>query len=277
MTLKLFLVLLSIALSGSATAETLRLGITSASARGQYVLLEQWRAYLQNRLNHPVELVFRDSYLENIDLIKQNKLDFAWVSPPAYFENMQQTRLLATPLFQGKPYDRSYLVVPASDRTTQALSALEGKIFAYVDPDSSTGYLEPRYRLQTSDRDPELFFKKTFFTHDDQKVIAAVAIGLADAGSMSGFAWESLSLSHPEITAQTRIVTKSAQYGFPPIIARSMLKNSLFFAMQRALTQMSSEADGIKLLRQLNLDGFIAADRKHYQSIYIMMQRSGDL
>lgn len=273
------LIIAALILSGGTTAgsEPLRLGITSASARGQYVLLEEWRAYLQQKIDHPVEFVFRESYLENIDLIKQKKLDFAWISPPAYLENMQHTRLLATPLYQGKPYDRSYLVVSTENHEADSLQALENKIFAYVDPDSSTGYLEPRNHLRLSNKDPNHFFRRTFFTHDDQKVVAAVAIGLADAGSMSGFAWEMLALSHPEITAQTRIVTKSADYGFPPIIARKTMGKRSFDAMQRALIEMSSDPDGIKLLRRLNIDGFIVSGDKLYRDVYLMMRRAGDL
>jgi phosphonate transport system substrate-binding protein len=272
-----WLLTLLLLVASATQAEPLRLGITSATARGQYVLLEECRMYLQNKLNHPVEFIFRESYLENIDLLKQNKLDFAWISSPAYFENMQQTKLLVTPLYKGLPIDRSYLIVAATDHRTKSLIDLKNKVFAFVDPDSSTGYLEPRYRLKLAKQDPENFFQKTFFTRDDQKIVAAVAIGLADAGSMSGFAWESLALTRPDITNQTRIVAKSAAYGFPPIISRNNLNKKYFTNMQRALVDMSDDTEGKKLLKQLNLDGFTTADKKMYQSDYLLMQRVGDL
>lgn len=258
-------------------AEPIRFGITSATARGQYALLEEWRIYLQNKLEHPVEFIFRESYLENMDLLKQKKLDFAWVSTPAYFENSQQTRLLAAPLYQGHPLDRAYLIVPASDHHTKSMLDLKDKVFAYVDPDSTTGYLVPRYQLRMNNDDPEDFFKKTFFTRDDQKIVAAVAIGLAEAGSMSGFAWDMLALSRPDITNQTRIVSKSAAYGFPPIIARNTLNRRDYATMQRALLAMSDDPEGNKLLRRLNLSGFALTNDKLYHSVYLMMRRVGDL
>lgn len=260
-----------------AEPQPLRLGITSAMARGQYALLEEWRVYLQNKLDQPVEFIFRDSYLESMDLMKQKKLDFAWISSSAYLENMQKTSLLVTPLYLGKPFDRAYLIVHSSDHSTESLLNLKDKVFAYVDPDSSTGYLESRYRLRLAGKDPDQFFKKTFFTRDHQKIVAAVAIGLADAGSMSGFAWDTLSRSRPDITGQTRIVAKSAAYGFPPIIFRNSLNKNDFSRMQRALLDMNDDADGIKLLTRLNIDGFILPDKKLYHSVYLMMQRVGDL
>ena len=121
------------------------------------------------------------------------------------------------------------------------------------------------------------FFKKTFFTRDHQKVVAAVAIGLADAGSMSGFTWDTLSLSRPDITDQTRIVAKSAEYGFPPIIARNNLEKHDFSKMQRILIDMKDDPDGVKLLTRLNIDGFALSDKKLYRSMQLMMRRVGDL
>ena len=272
----IFWILLS---SGTTLAEPqpLRLGITPATAHNQYALFEEWRAYLEHKLDHPVELIFRDSYQENLDLMKQKKLDFAWLSSPAYLENRQYTNLLVSPIYQGHPFDRAYLIVPASDHSTKSLLDLKDKVFAYVDPASNTGYLETIYQLRLAGKDPDQFFKKTFFTQNQQKIVAAVAIGLADGGSISGFAWETLALARPDITVQTRIVARSAEYGFPPIIARSTLSKSDFSQMQRALLTMSDDADGIVLLKRLNIDGFALADKKLYRSVFLMMRRVGEL
>lgn len=256
--------------------QPLRLGITPATARGQFSLLEAWRVYLERKLNHPVEFIFRERLQDSLTLLKQKKLDFVWLSSPAYIKNKQHTRLLVSPLYQGHPYDHAYLIVPASDQHTHALSDLKGKLFAYVDSTSNTGYLEPRYQLTQAGADPDQFFKLTFFTRDHLKVIAAVAIGLADAGSVSGFAWETLALTRPDITAQTRIVSQSAAYGFPPIVARRTLSPRDFTEMQQVLLEMSQDSAGIELLHLLNLDGFTPGDDASYLRTAQMMQRMGE-
>ena len=247
--------------------------MTSATARGQYALLEEWRTYLQNKLDRQVVFVFQKSYLECMDLMKQKKLDFAWVSAPAYLDNGQYANLLATPLYRGKPVDVSYLIVPSSDHNSRSLLSLKGKVLAFVDPDSSTGYLDAMYQLRINHKDTVTFFRKTFFTFDDQKIVAAVAIGLADAGVMSGFAWDALEKSRPDITNQTRIVTRSVGYGSSPIVVRRTLARRNALAMQRVLLDMSGDVQGSKLLGRLNIDGFIPADRKIYRSVSLMMQR----
>lgn len=250
----------------------LRIGITTATARNQYALLEDWRSYLQEQLHQPVELVFRDSYKENIDLMEEQQLDFVWLSAPAYLANKQRMKLVATPMFHGRPYDRSYLIVSNIDSKTTSLLSLKDSIFAYVDTDSCTGYLHPRFALRHKHIDPDRYFKKSFFTHDHQKVVAAVAIGLADAGSLSGYAWETLSKDRPDITAQTRIVAKSGEFGFPPIVARNTLGHSAIVKLRKVLLAMSGNSVGKQLLEQMSLDGFIKVDPDIYQPIALMMK-----
>lgn len=260
--------------TGSNAALPLRFGVTPAFARSQYALLEQWRDYLEQRLHRPVELVFRDNQQECLGLLKQKKLDFAWISAPAYLQH--PVRLLVTPLYQGRPYERAYLIVPATDQQTHRLADLKGKLFAYVDMESNTGHLEPRYQLQQQGIAPEHFFKASFFTHDHLKVVAAVAIGLADAGSLSGVAWETLAHTRPEITAQTRIVRRSAEYGLPPIVARRTLASDEASAMQRILLDMAQDPAGKALLRQFNLDGFSPAHDRLYRNVEQMMREMGE-
>lgn len=250
----------------------LRFGMTPAIARGQYSLLEHWRVYLEQQLNQPIELVIRDHQQESLMMLQQHQLDFAWISAPAYLRNKRQSRLLVTPLYRGRPYERAYLIVPSSDHQTQSLKDLKGKLFAYMDSDSNSGYLEPRYQLHRDKQDPTQFFKDSFFTRDHLKVVAAVAIGLADGGSLSEFAWETLARSRPDITAQTRIVSRSAEFGFPPIVMRHNLDPLTASRMRQVLINMPRDDEGRKLLLLFNLDGFVPADDKLYRSVAAMMQ-----
>lgn len=250
----------------------LRLGVTVGAARNQYALLEDWRNYLQEQLHQPVELVFREGSHENIALLEERQLDFVWLSAPAYLPHRQRMSLVATPVYRGRPYDRAYLIVSSSDTGTTSLLSLRNRSYAYVDTDSCTGYLQTRLALRRKHLDPDSYFNKTFFTHDHQKIVAAVAIGLADAGSLSGYAWETLAKERPDITAQTRIVAKSEEYGFPPIVARSSLGQANIDKMRKVLLSMSSHPAGKQLLERMSLDSFIKSDPAIYQSIARMMQ-----
>lgn len=259
--------------------QPIRFGITPAIVHDQYGVLDDWRAYLERKLQRHVEFVSRNSYRETIDLVRQRRLDFAWVStyPYAYLERRRYARLLAVPLYQGRPYYRAYLIVPASDTQTQSLLDLEGKVFAYADLYSNTGYVVPRFVLRQAGKDENRFFRKTFFTSSHRKVIVAVAEGLADGGSIDSFVWDTVARIQPELTARTRIVTRSEEYGFPPIVASAGVDKKEAAAMRAVLTGMSGDEEGRSLLRQLNIDGFIPGSPKLYESVTRLPYAVGDL
>lgn len=275
----LFSILASGALWAEESAQPIRFGLTPAVIHNQYGLLTDWREYLQKKLGRPVEFVSRDSYRETIDLIKRKKIDFAWVSdyPYVYLEEKRLARLLITPLYQGRPYYCSYLIAPASDFKTKSLPQLKGKIFAYADPYSNSGYLVPRYQLQQAGEDPNRFFRKTFFTWGHRRIVEAVAQGLADAGALDSFVWDTLSVIQPELTGQTRIVEKSPEYGFPPIVSRQTLSKADSAAMRQALLDMANDQEGARLLKRLNLSGFAPGDARLYDGVRKMMRAMGEL
>ncbi|GAO36502.1 ABC transporter substrate-binding protein [Sulfuricella sp. T08] len=276
--LRIYLGLIVLLASNMVWAENdikpIRFGLTPAIIHNQYELLTDWRAYLQKKLRRPVEFVSRDSYRETIDLIKQKKIDFAWVSdyPYVYLEDKRLARLLVTPLYQGRPYYCSYLIVPSTDLRTKSLLQLKGKLFAYADPYSNSGYLVPRYQLQQAGEDPNRFFRKTLFTWGHRRIAEAVAQGLVDAGSMDSFVWDTLAIIQPDLTHQTRIVAKSPEYGFPPIVASRAVNRADSAALQQALLGMANDPEGAKLLKRLNLTGFAPGDAKLYDGVRKMMR-----
>lgn len=254
----------------------LRVGLTPTFPHDQYRPLEEWRLYMQRKLERPVEFVRRDRYVETMDLLRLKKLDFAWVCDYPYIYFRKQVKLLAVPLYQGRPYYQSLVIVPASDTKTTSLSQLKGKVFAYSDPYSNTGYLSPRYELQQSGQDPSSFFRKTFFAWSHRRVLEAVASGLAEGGAMSSHVWDTLSIGRPELTRATRVIWKSADNGFAPFVAQGEIDDSTFDSMRKMLLEMSSDEQGRALLRQLNLDGFIEGHPKLFERVEVMMRVVGE-
>jgi len=253
----------------------LRIGLTPTFPNDQYRALEEWRRYLEQRLQRKVEFIRRDSYIEAMDLLRLQKVDFAWICDYPFVFFKDQVRLLAVPLYHGRPYYQSYLIVPAQDSQTTSIAQLKNRVFAYADPYSNTGYLTPRFELQQLGESPAHFFSKTFFTWGHRKTVEAVAAGLAQGGAVSSHVWDTLAKVKPELTAATRIVSKSPEYGFPPFVARATISDAEFNAMQRALLAMSQDEFGRRLLGGLNLDGFVAGDPHFYDRVDQMIRAYG--
>ena len=250
----------------------IRIGITPVFLNYQTTFLNDWKSYLSHKLNRPVEFIQRNTYREVTDLLINNEIDFAWICGYPYMRLRERLQLMAVPLYQGKPLYQSYLIVPSLDLDTRSISDLGGKIFVYSDPDSNSGYLVPKYQLALLDIEDSFFFRKTFFTWAHEKVVEAVASGIAHGGAVDGYVWDTLQQLQPSLTQKTRIVSKSELFGFPPLVARIGLSEGTFQGVQSVLLNMSQDPEGEALLKRLNIDGFIQGDDDLFEGIADMMK-----
>lgn len=256
--------------SKSRAQAPLRIGLTAVFLDDEIRFLLRWRTYLEQRLGRRVEFVQRGRYRETVELLREGHLDAAWICGFPYVRFRRELRLLAVPLFEGKPLYRSYLIVPASDSTTRSILDLRGKVFAFSDPDSNSGFLYPSYVLGTSRERPETFFKRAFFTWAHRKVVDAVSTKLAHGGSVDGYVWETLRLAPGKLTEGTRVVSKSPEFGHPPIVVRANLAPEVAQELRDAFTGMTRDAEGKALLAILNLDGFVPGNEQLFDSIEAM-------
>jgi len=248
----------------------LRIGLTAVFLDDEIRFLLRWRAYLEQRLGRKVEFVQRGRYRETVELLREGHLEAAWICGFPYVRFRRELRLLAVPLFEGKPLYRSYLIVPASDSGTRSILDLRGKVFAFSDPDSNSGFLYPNYVLRTAGEPPEAFFKRAFFTWAHRKVVDAVSTKLAHGGSVDGYVWETLRLAPGRLTEGTRVVSRSPEFGHPPIVVRANLAPELAQDLRDAFTGMTRDAEGKALLATLNLDGFALGSDQLFDSIEAM-------
>lgn len=254
----------------------IRIGLPDSLFHLQYVLISDWRQYLESRLKRPVEFVIHRKLSDTTVQLYVEKLDFAWVTDYPDVHLKSQVRLLAVPLYKGQPYFSSYLIVPTYNGKTTSLLQLKGAVFAFADPSQNGSYLEVRYELLTAGEDPARFFSKIFFTRSHREVIKAVALGLAHAGEVDSMIWDSLAQARPDLTGHTRIVAKSHEYGAPPLVANHFVSREDYNEMQRVLVGMAADPKGIELLKRLSLDGFIPGDEKIYERMVKMRRALGE-
>jgi phosphonate transport system substrate-binding protein len=279
-TIVVLLAALALAVSGVAesreSAGPYRVGLTPVFLDNQTSFLRDWEEYLERHLDHPVDFLQRQTYREITELLLSGQLDAAWICGYPFVRHRDALRLLAVPLFEGEPLYRSYLIVPAADGETRSVADLKGRVFAYSDPDSNSGFLVPRVELRRQGYDPRRFFARTFFTWSHRDVVSAVADGVAQAGAVDGYVWETLSHTHPELTGATRVAWTSQPFGFPPLVARADLDRERFRRLQGVLLEMPADPEGRRLLQRLNLDGFSPGEEGLFAGIAAAMDRFGE-
>lgn len=253
--------------NANTTQAPLRIGLTAVILADQAAFLARWSAYLSERMGTDVIFMARESYQSILDLLFSKQIDAAWICGYPYVRHQTQLRLLAVPMYQDKPLYQSYLI-----RTRQPSSGvnawgdLKNRVLAYSDPLSNSGWLVAQAQLRLAGlaaRD----LRRTFFAHGHNNVAQAVSSGLAHAGCIDGYVWETMQLQKAASVQNTQVVWKSDYYAFPPIVVRQDNKNAQLPLLGQSLFDMPNDASGLELLRALNLSGFTKPQSGVYDSI----------
>ena len=253
----------------------IRFGITAVVVTENLRFLDQWSQYLSKKINRKVEFELRKSYREVMDLLDSGSLEFAWICGFPYVQTREPEtiQLLTVPEYRGQPLYHSYIIVP-QDSPVKNLSDLEGKVFAFSDPDSNSGFLYPLSLLSKQDKNLETYFRQTFFTFNHAETVQAVSEQFADGGAVDSYIWEYLAIFKPEITEKTRIINTSPVFGFPPIVSRLDVSRFTVQKMKKILENMNEDIEGRVLLAQLKLDGFGHYSDSLYTGIRVMANKA---
>lgn len=254
------------AASSRAQADRLRIGLTAVILADQAAFLARWADYLAGRLQTRVSFVTRDEYQPLHDLLAGGEIDALWTCGYPYVRFQAQLRLLAVPLYHGRPTYQAYLIRPKGDSTVRGWSDLRGKVFAYSDPLSNSGWLVAQGQMASAGIGAREL-KRAFFAHGHRNVAEAVAARLAQAGSIDGYVWETMRLQGMAAALQTDVLWKSPLHGFPPIVAAHGAGHPQVDALQATLLGMAGDGTGRELLKALNLDGFVAGNPALFESI----------
>lgn len=241
----------------SAAEPPIRFGLTAVVLTENLRFLDQWSKYLEHKMGRKVEFVLRKSYRDVMDLLESGGIEFAWICGYPYIQSRRQEilQLLTVPVYRGEPRYHSYIIVH-NNSSNKKFRDLKGKVFAFSDPDSNSGFLYPLTLTKERGENPNTFFRQTFFTFNHAETVQAVSERVADGGAVDSYIWESLAISRPDITEKTRIIDKSPGFGFPPIVFRLGTNAETVRLMKDTLENMENDIEGRKFLRQLKLDSF---------------------
>lgn len=253
----------------SKPASTLRFGITAVFLYDRLRMLARWRSYLEAATGARVEFVQRGAYSPIVDGLRAGQIDFAWICGYPYVLHASELRLIAVPVWRGRPLYQSYLIAGAKSEAA-SLADLRARSFAFSDPLSNSGYLYIRYLLAQQKLRVEDYFRRSFFAHSHQNVVEAVAEGLAEGGAVDGYVWEVLAEVRPALVAGTRLLQRSPDFGFPPIVAAAHVDAATRKTMQRALLAMHESPEGRAVLGELRLDRLEGGSPRLFDSIQRM-------
>jgi phosphonate transport system substrate-binding protein len=169
-------------------ANELRIGVTpsenEADRSERYAHLLK---FLEKRLNRPVTMRQGSDYAAIVEALRSRQVDLAYFGAASYARAWLVTNGGVRPLVaavdeQGQLGYTSVLEVKADSRYTK-IEDLKGKTLAFVDPNSTTGYVAPSYFLREQGIDPTTFFGKTLFSGSHENGVIGVIRGTFDAAA----------------------------------------------------------------------------------------------
>jgi phosphonate transport system substrate-binding protein len=257
---------------------SLRVAVSAIiSPRETFDSYREMLKYLEKRVGIPTELIQRETYQEVNELIGKGMLELAFICTGAYVEGSvpQNIELLAAPVVNGESAYYSYIIAATRTKILE-FEGLRGKVFAFTDPLSNTGYLAPRYLLLERNETVEGFFGRTIFTHSHDRSIEAVAKGLVDGAAVDSLVYDAMAETNPQLIAQLRIIDRSPPFGIPPVVVPRELPASRKEQIREILLAMHNDPEGREILRKLKIERFVRVEDSLYDSVRVMFDKIRD-
>jgi len=166
----------------------LRFGVSPYLDRN--LLLAAYRPfadYLARELGMPVELVVPERYADMRAMLRDGRLDLAYLTPLLYIQARRDDpglRLLGADVWQGVSFYTGYLVV-RSDSGLTSPTDLAGRRLALVDPQSASGWLLPRHELRARGLPVEGSSFEVVLSGDHTRALQMLLDGRVDAAAVS--------------------------------------------------------------------------------------------
>lgn len=223
--------------------------------------------YMENTLGKQVVLVQRKTYGEINELLSQGSVDLAFICTGAYIEGLKDDimSILVVPRINGKLTYRSFIIVQRSAEVNK-FEDLRGKVFAFTDPMSNTGYFSPLSLLGTIDETPSSFFSRVIFTYSHDRSIQAVAEGMADGASVDNLVLEHARARNSGLDDKVRVIWESEEFGIPPVVVPRQLPSHRREILEKMFLDIHNHQTGREALRELGVDMFVKPDLSLYDS-----------
>ncbi|WP_291431214.1 phosphonate ABC transporter substrate-binding protein [Deinococcus sp.] len=223
-------------------------------------------SYLSKTLGVKVKPYVGADYAAVILAMQNKKLDAAYFGPKSYIEAADRAGAIAivrdNALKGGMGYQS--IIISKGGGPIKTMADAAGKDFAFVDPNSTSGYLVPmaHFLLEMKVK-PEEYFKRTTFAGSHENVVMGVVNGTIPVGATNNLDFARAVESGNVKQGDLNVLWTSKVIPSGPIAVRKDLPQSFRDAMKNALLKFNDKAG----LEQLQLKSYVAASDGDYNPI----------
>ena len=219
-----------------------------------------------------MDLVYAKNYKHLSEMMEQREDGVAWTCGVPYVEDRQVSgqQLVSVPLFRGEPIYHS-IVLTKKERSESKLADFKGKVLAYSDRRSNSGFISPAYALKKEGINLQDHFSILINAHDHTGSIEALLGGLAQVAAVDEYIWVEYKRANPDAGKRLKEIARMGPFPFTPIVAGKGVNQEVVNNLQQALTDMVQDQEGKGILNDLHLNGFVVKSPSFYQPIEEML------
>lgn len=263
----------------------IRFGVSSAeNAEHALARAEPFRKYLETRFGVPVRVFRSADYAGLIEAMRSGNLDIARIGPANYALARKLMGEGVTPVLRdvdnfGAEGYYSVLVVKASS-PYRTIEDVKGKVIAWADPNSTSGYQVPSYFLRKAGLDPRNHFSNSVYAGSHETVVIGLLQGSFEVGATHWTSERQGNIQRMEEKGmipkdQTRIIWKSPLIPNSPWVIRTALPQEVRRLYIDAVTRMPEEGkDAWQSLTDGKARGVVPARHEDYLDIIALIEEN---
>jgi phosphonate transport system substrate-binding protein len=239
-------------------------------------------AYLERTLRVGLRMHHATDYAGTIEALKARKLEFARFGPASYAKAWLVTggkvEPIAVEMDQNGDTGYHSVVAVRAASAYRKIDDLEGKSLAWADPNSTSGYVAPRFFLRESGIEADRFFGRTGFSGSHENSVIALLNGTYDAAVTWWTNEERSNVARMEgkgmiPPGKIRYIWKSPKLPNSPWTMRTDLPDALKGDLKAALLALpTADAQAWKDLTDGKFKGLVAITHKDYEPIVRMVE-----
>ncbi|MDX2005454.1 MAG: phosphate/phosphite/phosphonate ABC transporter substrate-binding protein [Meiothermus sp.] len=243
-----------------------RFGILPSEESTVQARYEPLFQYLQQQTGSRFRFTIGADYAAIIVAMANNRLELAWFGPESYVQATKQTRVVPLVIADNVNTGLGYLssLFVRADSPYRTLDDLKGKTLAFVDPNSTSGYLIPLvYFLREAKVRPEQHFSQVVFAGNHNSALLTLVNRRVDAATIASGTITNAIKNGSLKEGELRAIWTSKQIPNSPITANANLASSCRAAIQRAFLNLRDP----KVLEGFQARRFVIVSDNYYAPV----------
>jgi len=258
--------------------QTLLIGLVPEQSMFKQVeRYEPLARYLSLRMGADVKLIILPRYEQILNSFTVHQVDAAFFGSFTFVLAHAKlgVQVIARPVgLDGKSTYHGLLFV-RKDSGIRSVRDMKGKRFAFVDRDTTAGYLLPLAYFKKAGVNYKTYLKESYFAGTHEDAIHDVLDRKADIGAAKNTEFERLATADSRIKAELVVLARSPEVPENSLAVRNDLEPSLKEKLSEALLTMHENQIGARILQNFGALRFIETTDSDFRPVYDYAQEIG--